>query len=406
VSADWLAIARNQAEERYRSIPEPGKKDENFRFTPVGELTALPPSVSGAAAANSELPASLITLDGEEESALLTLAGEEATTLGSARGLVFTDLERATIMAIDHVRSRLKEIPFAQDKFAQLTAARWKNGAFLHVPAGVKHDLPVRFVMAGAGESHFRNLLVLEAGAEATLVQECWSDDEAALITELTEIKLEAGAKLHWVILQRYGSATNAVVRQRLDLAEGAELRVTPIHLGAAKIQVRQEVVLQGATSQIELEGAARGARDQHFDFWTDVDHAGDRSQSQVNYSFVMGDSSRAVFNGLIQIRPRTLDCAAGQKAKSLLIGPKATVHAIPKLIIQTDAVKCSHGASVSSVNPEQVHYLQSRGIPKAEAERMIVRGFTEAVFERLPGEALHARASAELDRKSGERLQ
>ena len=77
-------------------------------------------------------------------------------------------------------------------------------------------------------------------------------------------------------------------------------------------------------------------------------------------------------------------------------------VHAIPKLIIKTDAVKASHGASVSSVSFEQLHYLQSRGIPRAEAERMIVRGFTEGVVERLPGEDLQGRADALLDQKQG----
>jgi Fe-S cluster assembly protein SufD len=125
-----------------------------------------------------------------------------------------------------------------------------------------------------------------------------------------------------------------------------------------------------------------------------------------MEMGFVMGDSSRAVFNGLIQVRKGTNDCNSNQRSKSLLLGGKATVHAIPKLIIQTDAVKCSHGASVSSVNPEQIHYLQSRGISRSEAESMIIRGFTEPVLERLPTEGLAARAEAALDQKRGAWLQ
>jgi Fe-S cluster assembly protein SufD len=276
----------------------------------------------------------------------------------------------------------------------------------LHVPAGVKVAQPIRVASAvTSAEEHTRYLIVLEEGAEATFVQENWSPEGDRLATELTEVRLGKNAKLHWVQLQRYGSATKAMVRQRVDLAEGADLRITPVHLGAGKIQVRQEIVL-GEASNLEVEGAARGSGTQHFDFWTDVDHAAPKAKSQTNFWFVMGDASRAVFNGLIQIRKNAFDTDAGQKAKSLLLGTKATVHAIPKLIIQTDAVKCTHGASVSSVNPEQVHYLQSRGISRPEAERMIVRGFTEPVLVRLPTEELQARAEAALDRKQGGLLQ
>lgn len=399
---EWLDIARNHAEERYRSLPLPTAKDEAFRFTPLTDL-------SGAAAEELSVPvaADLSSLD-SEEGALLLLNGEEASLQGSTAGFVFTDLFKAVLLGVDHVRSRLRdENLFPQDKFAQLTSARWKNGAFLHVPAGVKVAQPLRAASAvTSAEEHSRFLIVLEEGAEATFVQETWSPEGDRLATELTEVRLGKNAKLHWVQLQRYGSATKAMVRQRIELAEGADLKITPVHLGAGKIQVRQDIVLAGEGSNLEVEGAARGSGTQHFDFWMDVDHAAPRAKSQTNFWFVMGDASRAIFNGLIHIRKNAFDTDAGQRAKSLLLGAKATVHAIPKLIIQTDAVKCTHGASVSSVNPEQVHYLQSRGISRPEAERMIVRGFTEPVLVRLPTEELQARAEAALDRKQGGLLQ
>ena len=400
---NWLEIARNQAEERFRSLPLPTMKDEAFRFTPVADWENAP-----AASAEEEiaLPSELITLD-PEEAALLTLRGEEGSVQGNAHGATFTDLLRATVLHLDHVRSRLKEGVFAQDKFAQLNSARWRNGAFLHVPAGVRVQQPFRSATAvTSAEDHSRFLIVLEDGAEATYVQELWGLEGERSFTELTEVKLGKNAKLHWVQIQRLGSGTKAMVRQRIELADGAELKVTPLHLGGGKMQVRMENLLSGVESSIEVEGAARGSGTQHLDLWLDMDHLAPKSKSQVNFWFVMGDASRAVFNGLIQIRKNAFDVVAGQKAKSLLLGTKATVHAIPKLIIQTDAVQCAHGASVSSVNPEQVHYLQSRGISKPEAERMIVRGFTEPVLVRLPTEEMQARAEAALDKKQGGFLQ
>jgi len=401
VNPEWLEIARNHAEERYRSLPMPTMKDEAFRFTPMSDWEG-PAALEPDAAVASELS----SLEGEE-AALLSLHGEEATFAGSAAGFVFTDLFKAVLLGVDQVRTRLGDHLFPQDKFAQLTSARWRNGAYLHVPAGVKLTLPVRAAsVMNSAEEHSRHLIVLEEGAEATFVHEAWSPEGDRLATELTEVRLGKNAKLHWVQLQRYGSGTKAMVRQRIELGENAELKLTPVHLGGGKIQVRQDIILNGEGANLEVEGAARGSGTQHFDFWMDVDHAAPKAKSNTNFWFVMGDASRAIFNGLIHIRKHAFDSDAGQRAKSLLLGTKATVHAIPKLIIQTDAVKCTHGASVSSVNPEQVHYLQSRGISKPEAERMIVRGFTEPVLVRLPTEELQARAEAALDRKQGGLLQ
>jgi Fe-S cluster assembly protein SufD len=397
---DWLTIARNQAEERYRSLPLPSAQDENFRFTNV-DLAA-----EGLAAESARVPSELSALE-EDEGALLTITGEEAELKGEVPSMLFTDLLRAAVLGSESMRTRLKDGNlFPQDKFAQLSSARWKNGVFMHVPAGVKLAKPLRAAtVASEGENHFRHLVILEDGAEAVLIQESFSEAGERIASELTEVRLGRGAKLHWIVLQRYGEGTKAILRQRLDLAPDSELKITPLHVGGGLVQVRQEARLEEEAS-LELLGAARGDGIQHFDFWLDVEHAGSRSKSEMELGFVMGDSSRAVFNGLIRVNKGTEECNSSQKSKSLLLGNKATVHAIPKLIIQTDAVKCSHGASVSSVNPEQVHYLQSRGISRSEAESMIIRGFTEPVVDRLPTEGLQARAEAALDQKRGSWLQ
>ncbi len=396
---DWLKIAKTQAEERSRSLPFPTTKDENYRFT------SLEPMV-GERGAKENLPAEFLTVE-EEEGLLLSLAGEKVHSFGEAEGIFVTSLLEAAQRGSQIVRSALHDTNlFAEDKFAQLAVARWQNGAFVHIPAGIKVNKPLRLgAFSSGGEEYLRHLIVLDEGAEAVIVQEYASGDAPLFVSDLVELKLGKNAKLHWVILQRYGEETQAVWRQRIELASGADLQITPVHLGGKRLQMRQEVKL-GEEANLELAGAAQGNKSQHFDFWLDVDHEKPKSKSQMDLCFVMGGNSRAVFNGLIQIRKQASDCAATQKSRSLLLSPKATVHAIPKLIIQTDAVKCSHGASISSVNPEQVHYLRSRGIPPVEAERMIVRGFTEPVLQRLPTENLYGRAQSSLDAKEGGWLQ
>jgi Fe-S cluster assembly protein SufD len=395
---DWLNIARNQAEERFRSLPFPTGKDENFRFTPLSYQeteSAVTPTGVGV------MPEALKSLE-EGEASLLVLEGEDASLKGAAPGLLFTDILRAATLGSESIRTRLRDPEiFKDDKFAQLTAARWKNGAFLHVPAGVRLPHPVRFVLgAESAEEHFRNLIILEQGAEAVVIQECWSGEQARFVGELTEVRLGRGSRLHWIVLQQLGAHTDYVVRQKIDLMEGADLRFTPLHVGGKTVQTRQETHL-GQGSLLDTQGAARGDGQQHFDFWLDVRHEGSRSRSAMDYWYVMADKAKGVFNAQVEVKRDALECESSQRSKTLLLG-SGSVHAIPKLIIKTDAVKAAHGASVSSVNFEQLHYLQSRGIPRKEAESMIVRGFTEVVVDRFPLPGIQARAEALLDAKHG----
>jgi len=402
---DWLNIARNQAEERFRSLPFPSGKDENFRFTNLEYRDANDTKAAGGASlAPTPLPLEITALDCDE-SALLLLNGEDAVYSGTSAGLLFTDILRAATLGSESIRSRLKDSElFRDDKFAQLSSARWKNGAFLHVPAGVRQAKAIRFVTnAQAGEDHFRHLIVLEEGAEAVIIQESWSDEAERFLGELTEVRLGRNSRLHWVVLQHLGANTSATIRQRLELQEGAELRYTPLHVGGKVVQTRQETHL-AKSSFLDTQGAARGDGHQHFDFWIDVKHEGTRSRSDMDYWYVMAGNSKGVFNAQVEVKKNALECESSQRSKTLLLG-SGSVHSIPKLIIKTDAVKAAHGASVSSVNFEQLHYLQSRGIPRTEAEKMITRGFTEVVVDRFPHAGLQARAEALLDKKQGAEL-
>lgn len=389
----WLNQSREKAEQRFRGLPSPLASDEAYRF---GGMTDWESAAKGPST-----PQTSIAAEELEEGALLSLTESSLSLQGTADGFLFSGLERGADS--DLVKPfRSVDSAFADDKFAQLAAARWQNGACLVVPAGKKLSEPVRIsVSATASESNWRHLVALGKGAEATLVLENKGDDSSRLLSELVEIRLAEGAKLNWGVLQHNGKQTSAFHRHKAVLEKNSELRLSTVQLGGAKTQLRLDVEL-GEGAVLDAQAACRGNGNQAFDFWTDVTHAGAKSRSAMEFWYVMAGKARSVFNGLIQIKHGANDCEAAQRAKSLLLDAGASVHAIPKLIIQTDAVKCAHGASVSTVNPEQLHYLQSRGIPRTEAEQMIVRGFTEAVIARLPTAALYARADALLAAKQG----
>lgn len=385
----WLTEQKTAAETRFQSIPMPVGKDENFQFLDLSGMDMG----KGSAADGTNLPTEFSSLE-EGEAALVAINGAKASAYGKSSAY-FTDLLSALEEKPELVKKYLRDPAFyGKDKFAQLSAARWQSGVFLYVGRNMKVELPLRAALwSGVNPTHYRNILVLEEGAEVRFIEEFAGEGES-LATNLTEIFVEKNAKLIYSQVQRLPETTPFFLRQLIHIAAGGKVEQTPVFIGGKKGQLRQDVFCQGEGSAIEVVGAAHGDKDRQMDFWMNMEHAIPRTTSGLDFWFVMNDKARAVFNGMIRITKDGQETVAHQKCRSLMLSPKATVHAIPKLEIATDAVKCNHGASVSAINPEQVHYLQSRGIPKNEAEKMIIRGFTETVLSRLPTKALYERVS------------
>ena len=397
---------KKQAEARFQALPMPEAKDENFRFTNLENFVF--PNSESKNEPHGKLPQEFQVCD-EGEEILLTVQNENAKKVfakaAKKQDIYFTDLLTA---AEEKPELLQKYLPlakdFEKDKFAQLTAARWQNGAFLFISKNTSVELPLRAALwKGKDNFYYRNIIVLEEGAQAKFIEELSGDDTDSLVAGSTEIFLGENAQLSYAQVQRLGRETKFFQRQYVHVGKNSHALLTPIYLGGKKGQVRQDIHYEAEGGNVEIKGAARGDHEQHFDFWMNANHEVPNTSSALDFWFVMADKARAIFNGMIRITHEGANTSAYQKCRSLMLSPKATVHAIPKLEIATDAVKCSHGASVSMINPEQVHYLQSRGIPREEAEQMIIRGFTEFVMERLPTEALYERVDALLSAKQAE---
>jgi Fe-S cluster assembly protein SufD len=301
--------------------------------------------------------------------------------------------------------------PLDQDFFATLCAARAHDGVVISVPDGVQIESPIRVVqqLRSGDDTYYSRLFVeLGKGAKATIIQDISSDDATSAIQAkqpfmavLNQVHVNAGARLEFIQCQTLNHRASLMVRQRFDLGESAELKVLPVFVGGARTQCRSEIMLNEAGAQCEVQGAVRGDGKQIFDFWAAVHHPAPQTQSRLDYWTVMADSGRAVFNGNVVIPPTGHGVVAKQSNKNMLLSHQAEIHSSPKLEISCDDVQCAHGASVSSVSEDQLIYLQSRGLTRAEAEEMVIGGFTAPVLEQIPHVALKERVEALLRRKS-----
>lgn len=199
------------------------------------------------------------------------------------------------------------------------------------------------------------------------------------------EIDLHAGRSsvLEAVILQNLAVSGKVSIKVNAHLEEDSRLKISVVQNGGEASQVEIHTGHMGKGSKIEIRGLQNAKGLQKFSFRAKVNHTIPHTQSDLQVWCAARDDSRSVFNGDVSIGKGAHHTEAYQKNKNLTLSRRAIVDSFPKLFIENDNVKCAHGSSTSTLEPEQAYYLQARGIDSAEAEEMLIHGFIrQAVFE------------------------
>jgi Fe-S cluster assembly protein SufD len=308
------------------------------------------------------------------------------------KGVILMSLREAVGTHPDLVEEHLatRAVPPENGKFAALNGALWTDGIFLHVPRGVRLDLPVRVTrwVSEPGAAFFsRTLIVAEATSQVSYVDEIVSDDFEAqtLTSSAVEVITRDGAQVQYVALQRLGRGAFYQSEQRTLAGRDSTLDTLNVSLGASHTRVDLNALLEGPGANSDMLGLYFGSEDQHFDHNTSQDHAAPHAFSDLLYKGALDDVSRAVFRGIIRVHPDAQHSDAYQTNRNLLLSEEARADSLPNLEIEADDVKCSHGATIGQLDEDHLFYLMSRGIPRERAERLVVLGFLGEVLSRLP---------------------
>lgn len=400
---NWLRERRDHAWDVYERTPMPTTRLEEWRYTDLRRklnLDALRLSDAGTAADDFESwPMRLretMALDREASGRLVLIDGHVVHTdidPGLAKkGVVLASLHDAIESHPDLVREYLatRAVPPEEGKFAALNAALWNDGIFLYVPRGVHLDVPVRVTrwFSEAGVASFsRTLLVAETASRVSYVDEVLSDDFASqmLTSSAVEVIAQDGAQVQYVAVQRLGKGAFYQSVQRTLAGRDATLDTLNVALGGTTTRVDLNARLLGPGANSDMLGLYFGDEDQHFDFNTSQDHVAPNAGSDLLYKGALDGHSRAVFRGIIRVHKDAQRTDAYQTNRNLLLSPNARADSLPNLEIEADDVKCSHGATVGQLDEEARFYLQSRGLPRVQAERLVVLGFLGEVLARLP---------------------
>jgi Fe-S cluster assembly protein SufD len=317
------------------------------------------------------------------------------------QGVVFTDLLTAEKKHPDLVAKMIgKTVNVEEGKFAALAAAFAQNGVVLYVPKGVTVEEPLHSVLWGPGAdlAHISHILVLvDEGASVTYVHESASPDHpqggsASMHAGIVEIQVMQDATLRFVELQSWGRHVWNFSHERIRVERGGNLDWIFGAIGSRLTKNFSELDLAGEGAQGRMSGFYFTDGNQHLDHDTQQNHLAPHTTSDLLFKGALKGKSRSVWQGMIYVAPGAQKTDGYQANRNLVLSDAARADSIPGLEILADDVRCTHGATVGKLEQEPLFYLKSRGIPQAEAEKMVVEGFFDPIFQRIPFEGVRER--------------
>ena len=279
------------------------------------------------------------------------------------------------------------------------------HGCLVHVPAGVVVAEPIEVTYRlDGGQFHPRTVVVLERGAEATVLQRVAggppADGEPALVTAVVEAELADGARLRYIELQQWGEGVAAYATRQAVLGRDANVQWLLGEIGGGIVRASTTSVLVGAGSEALALLVFFAAGRQHLDLAATLLHHGEHTNGLLLAKGVLAGTARTVYRGISDIRRGAKGSDSQQKENTLHLGHGVRSDAIPALYIDENDLQAGHAATTGKVDPEQLFYLQSRGLPLREAERLIVHGFFAPLLERVPLESVRQELTALVDAK------
>jgi Fe-S cluster assembly protein SufD len=379
-------LTRDQAAKRFEELPLPSTKDEHWRFTslrgfsPDGQAPGTVP-VAGPAEAMLDLEAA--------GRAVVNESGIEI--VGAPEGITFEPLPA------DYPSKLIPD----DDKFALENLARWQHGLLVRVPTGVEIEQPLYVkVTSNGGSLYWRMVIVAEEGSRFTVIEDLSSvaPDTVAYTNAVVEVFVGQAAKVEYVSLQNLSQETWHFGRHKAWLERDSELDWVIGGFGSkrGKVWIENDLAGEGATSRVTGAYFADGT--QHLDYDTFQEHMAPNTESDFAFKGALRESASAVWRGMIRVEEGAQKTNAYQENRNLLLSDTAHADSIPGLEIMANDVRCTHGATLGKVDRDQLFYLMARGLSRAEAERLIVRGFFQDVLDRIELEPVREALGAALE--------
>lgn len=289
-----------------------------------------------------------------------------------------------------------------------LNTAFAKEGAFIRVPKNKVVDKPIQLIFFNtADDSEImvqpRNLIVLEQGAKAEIIERHQSLTDTPVLTNcVTEISVGANAELDYYKLQNDRHSASLIDNTWIDQYRDSIARFSTFSLGGKLTRNNLHFALKEPNSVAYMNGVTLIEDNQHVDHHTLADHLVPHCESHELYKGIYDDKSTGVFNGKINVHPQAQKTNAFQQNDNILLSDRATCDTKPQLEIYADDVKCSHGCTVGQLDEDSLFYMRSRGIGEKEAKALLMYAFAADALNLVKVKELKKKVNVLIAKKLG----
>lgn len=398
----WLADVRQRGESLCKGLALPGRKTEAWKYTGLRVLQKEDFSGDPTADALSEDLKAQAAIPGLDAVRLVFVNGQwnEELSEGTdklpegAQLVRFADADK--MLQAEICTALDKQVDQEKHLFASLNSALLADGVIFKVTRNVQVKTPVHLVYINtckvqAYRVNTRLLIALETAAEATVIEH-YAEGEVGqngFTNSVTEIALADNARLNHFRFQLENENALHIGNVSTTLSRAATLNSFYIGFGGQLKRIDAVVNHQGEGAHCEMNGIYLTRNSQLMDYHTCIEHAVPQCTTQESFRGIVGDSSRAVFNGRIHIHPQAQKTLAQMSNKNLLTSSKAEVDTKPELEIYADDVQCAHGATVAQMDDMAMHYLRTRGVSEQEARMMLSFGFINELANKISSSVL-----------------
>ncbi|HVM62991.1 MAG TPA: Fe-S cluster assembly protein SufD [Verrucomicrobiae bacterium] len=378
----WLKSQRLAAWKTYEKLPLPTKRDLEWQRFDIRALkldkVSLP---AGDPAIHERLSAVSADL--------------------ARKGVIFCDMVTAVAKYGDLLKEYLGQSisPEEPAKFSALHSALWKNGAFLYVPANVRIEQPleVAYEFSGRNTAGFpHTLVVVEPGAEATLVQKfvggppVGANGAPSVHASGTEVFVKEGGHLHYISEQNFSPNVYDFTLKRAHVARDAEIDWVLGMFGASFQRYDVQCVMEGEGGTSFMYAVGVLDHNQQFAQFTRQHHKTGNTTSDLLFKNVLRDSAVSNYAGVIKVEKNANGTNAYQANRNLVLNKEVRCDTRPILEIESNQLRCTHGATVGQLEEQQLFYLRSRGLTPELARDVLIEAFLDPVLARIQVDSVH----------------
>lgn len=393
----WWKDMKRKAFEKYCELPAPARNNENWRFAKTKGLQpedidfAAIPSINDAQSlvqrSNliSKRSGQFVFADNQ------TIDSQAIAPELAKQGVIFSTIKQALAKEPEVLRGFFMKqgIDLGSEKFAALHTAFIENGIILYVPRGVEVEDP--FVIYNWATSSKiaalpHTLVIAEEFSKVSVIEAQFSsnDETPNFSIGVNHIFAGVGSKVSHTLLQDFNEETLGFQINSNEAAKDSLVKTLSVNVGCRRYRSETHGQIMGAGAHVEMLSLVAADAEQEIDQRTLQTHNAPHATSDLLFKNTLADSSKTIFSGLIKVAEEAQQTDAYQTNRNLLLTQTAEANSLPGLEIEANDVKCSHGATTSQIDPEEIFYMNARGIDKGAAHELIVYGFFEEIISRI----------------------